>query len=75
MQPRPVTRGPYVPREEARGKNLGDDAYTINPQGVTLVPLAVTVGSDGTIAIRAKDPDYANPGPEEVQRFERAAAD
>jgi len=60
---------PPLSREEARKKNLGDDAYTINPQGVTLVPLAVTVADDGTITIRAKDPDYANPGPEEVQRF------
>jgi len=60
---------PPLSREAMRGRDLGDNAYTINPQGTTLVPLDVTVGADGEVTIRAKDPDYAKPGPEEVQTF------
>ena len=60
---------PPLSREDMRGKNLGDDAYTINPQGTTIVPLDVRVLDDGSVLIRAKDPDYAQPGPEEVQKF------
>jgi len=58
-------------RRQARTKPVGDNAYTINEQGVTIVPLDVKVLEDGRIRIRAKDPDYANPGPEEVQRFSK----
>ena len=60
---------PPLTREATRGRDAGDDAYTINPQGVTIVPLEVTVGADGEVTIRAKDPDYARPGPEEAQTF------
>ena len=35
---------------------------------MTIVPLEVRAG-DGDVFIRAKDPDYANPGPEEVHQF------
>jgi arylsulfatase len=48
---------------------LADNAYTLNRQGTTLVPLDVTIGPDGDVTVRAKDPRYAKPGPEEVQKF------
>ncbi len=48
---------------------LADTAYTLNPQGTTLVPLDITTGPDGDVTVRAKDPRYAKPGPEEVQKF------
>lgn len=59
---------PPLSREEARGKHLGADAYTINEQGVTLVPMDVAVRG-AQVWIRAKDPDYSQPGPDELQRF------
>jgi arylsulfatase len=61
---------PPLTREQARTRDLSADAFTINPQGTTLVPLEVRVGADGDVFIRAKDPDYANPGAEEVQKFQ-----
>ncbi len=61
---------PPLTREQAKTKDMSDTAYTINEQGVTLVPLDVRVRDDGSIYIRAKDPDYAKPGAEEAQRFE-----
>ena len=60
---------PPLTREDARGKDLGETAQTINPQGVTIVPLDVRMLDDGTVRIRAKDPDYAVPGPDEAQQF------
>jgi len=33
------------------------------------VPLDVRMLDDGEVYIRAKDPAYANPGPDEVQTF------
>jgi beta-xylosidase len=60
---------PPLPREGIETRDLGDDAQTINEQGVTIVPLDVRVLSDGQVFIRAKDPAYANPGPDEVQKF------
>jgi xylan 1,4-beta-xylosidase len=48
---------------------LSATAQTINQRGVTIVPLDVKVLEDGEIYIRAKDPVYANPGPDEVQQF------
>ncbi len=47
----------------------GDNAYTINEQGVTLCPLDVTVTAAGEVHIRALDPRYARPGLEEAQQF------
>jgi len=61
---------PPLTREEARGKDLSETAQTINPQGVTIVPMHVEILPDGDVFIRAKDPDYANPGPDEVQKFD-----
>jgi hypothetical protein len=42
---------------------------TINQQGVTIVPLDVQFIEDGDVRVRAKDPRYVDPGPEEVQQF------
>jgi len=61
---------PPLTREQARGKNMPETAQTIDHQGVTIVPLDVAVG-DGGILIRAKDRDYALPGPDEAQNFTR----
>jgi hypothetical protein len=62
---------PPLPREGIETHNLSEDAQTINEQGVTIVPLDVRVLDDGAIFLRAKDPAYASPGPEEVQKFDR----
>ncbi|WP_460167455.1 family 43 glycosylhydrolase [Thermostilla marina] len=61
---------PPLTPEEARSRDLSDNAYTINRQGVTIVPLEVRELVDGDVYIRAKDPNYATPGPEEVQKFD-----
>jgi arylsulfatase len=52
-------------------KDLGSTAQTINEKGTTLVPLEVRILDDGEIFIRAKDPRYRNPGPDEAQEFTR----
>jgi len=59
---------PALTPEEAKLKKLDDAAYTINKQGLTIVPMDVQV-IDGDVLIRAVDPDYAYPGAEEVQKF------
>ncbi|MBM4093825.1 MAG: hypothetical protein FJ276_31125, partial [Planctomycetes bacterium] len=61
---------PPLPREGIETRDLSENALTINEQGVTIVPLHVRVLDDGTIFIRAKDPAYASPGPDEVQTFD-----
>ncbi|EMI43399.1 glycoside hydrolase family 2 [Rhodopirellula sp. SWK7] len=60
---------PPLPREGIQSRDLGDNAQTINEQGVTIVPLDVRVLDDGDVHIRAKDPAYATPGPDEAQDF------
>lgn len=60
---------PPVPRKGIQDRDLGEDAQTINEQGVTIVPLNVRVLENGEVYIRAKDPDYATPGPDEAQDF------
>lgn len=60
---------PPLPREGIQTRDIGDNAQTINEQGVTIVPLEVKLLDDGEVYIRAKDPDYANPGPDEAQKF------
>lgn len=60
---------PPLPREGIETRDLSADAQTINPSGTTIVPLEVKVGDDGDVHIRAKDPAYASPGPDEVQKF------
>lgn len=59
-----------ISREEARSRSLADNAYSINDQGTTIVPLEVTILEDGDVRVIAKDPDYATPGMEEAQQFE-----
>ncbi|MCK4960356.1 MAG: family 43 glycosylhydrolase [Planctomycetes bacterium] len=61
---------PPISREDLKKRPLPDTAYTINPMGTTIVPLEVKIRDDGDIFILAKDPDYASPGPEEVQQFD-----
>lgn len=63
---------PPVSKENIAGQDLGQTAQTINEQGTTIVPLHVEIKSDGDVFIRAKDPDYSNPGPDEAQGFENA---
>ena len=60
---------PPLSRSEIETRDWSDNAYTINEQGVTIVPLEVKVRDDGAIHIRAKDPAYAHPGAEEAQEF------
>ena len=60
---------PPLSREAIQSRDIGDNAQTINEQGVTIVPLDIRVLEDGEIFIRAKDPAYATPGPDEAQKF------
>lgn len=60
--------GPVTPSEGIQTRDLSADAQTINRQGLTLVPLDVRM-VNGEVYIRAKDPRYATPGPDEVQKF------
>ena len=60
---------PPESRDGIASRNIGDNARTINEQGVTIVPLDVRVLDTGEVSIRAKDPAYATPGPDEVQQF------
>lgn len=60
---------PPISVTESKLLSVGATANTINQQGVTIVPLDVKVLDDGEIYIRAKDPDYANPGPEEAEDY------
>lgn len=57
-----------VSKEGIQQKDLSETAQTINEQGLTLVPLDVRMDGDELI-IRAIDPDYATPGPDEAQSF------
>ena len=60
---------PPISRTASQHPSVGNTANTINEQGVTIVPLDVRILDDGEIYIRAKDPDYANPGPEEAESY------
>ena len=60
---------PPLSREGIATRDIGDNAKTINEQGVTIVPLDVRTLDNGEVYIRAKDPHYANPGPDEAQKF------
>jgi arylsulfatase len=59
---------PPLTKEGIQSKDLSLNAQTINEQGVTLVPLNVKM-EGGELLIRANDPDYSKPGPDEVQKF------
>lgn len=60
---------PPVPRAGIERRDLRETAQTINQRGTTIVPLEVKALPDGEFYIRAKDPAYATPGPDEVQKF------
>lgn len=60
---------PPIDDKDIQNRDLSDNAYTINQQGTTIVPLDVKILDDGDIYMRAKDPRYATPGPDEVQTF------
>lgn len=59
---------PPLPREGIEERDLGVTAQTINQRGTTIVPMTVEL-QDGELRIRAKDPAYATPGPDEAQQF------
>lgn len=61
---------PPITRDSIQTRDLSDNAYTINPCGTTIVPIDVKIMPDGDVSIRALDPDYATPGPDEAQKFE-----
>lgn len=62
---------PPVSTDGIRARDLGHTAQTINQRGTMLVPLDVRLLDSGELFIRAKDGDYANPGPDEVQKFSK----
>lgn len=59
---------PPLDPADSLGEDLGSTAHSINEQGVTIVPLDVRL-EGGEISIRANDPHYASPGPDEAQAF------
>lgn len=61
---------PPVSRDGIEDRDLSATAQTINQRGTTIVPLEVKILEDGAIFIRAKDPAYKNPGPDEAQNFD-----
>ena len=62
--------GAPVSKLGIQNRDLSETAQTINEQGTTIVPLEVKTGKDGDVYIRAIDPAYAVPGPDEAQRFQ-----
>jgi beta-xylosidase len=60
---------PPLPREGIEQRDLFENAQTINQRGTTIVPLEMKTLDNGEVYIRAKDPAYATPGPDEVQKF------
>lgn len=61
---------PPLPSEGIEARDLSATAQTINPHGLTLVPLSVRL-VDGDVEVRALDPRYSTPGPDELQKFNR----
>lgn len=61
---------PVLSGEESLTADVSDTAYTINKQGLTLVPMEIKM-NDGDVLVTAKDKYYKNPGKEEVQSFEK----
>lgn len=59
---------PTLSSKEILNLDSSKTAYTINKQGLTLVPLDI-FNEDGNIEIVPRDPRYRNPGKEEIQRF------
>lgn len=59
---------PTLPSDGIVTRDLSADAQTINQPGLTLIPLDVRLAG-GDVVVRAKDPRYRTPGPDEVQKF------
>ncbi len=57
---------PPLPAEGIETRDLSETAQTINPHGVTIVPLEVRVLDDGDLLVRAKPSAYATAGPDEA---------
>ncbi|MFV0591814.1 MAG: hypothetical protein ACK5M7_10560 [Draconibacterium sp.] len=57
-------------KDGIENQNLVFTASSINQRGTTIVPLNVYTNKDGELIIRANDPAYATPGPDEVQKFD-----
>jgi arylsulfatase len=62
---------PPLPSEGIENRDLSETAQTINHRGTTIVPLDIRFLASGELHIRAKDPRYAQEGPDEAQEFER----
>ncbi len=62
---------PPLPRDRIETRDLSATAQTINQRGTTIVPLDVRVTNEGDVFVRAKDPAYATPGPDEAQKIDR----
>lgn len=61
--------GDLISREALREIDVDPSmASTINPQGLTLVPIEIKM-VDGDVLVYALDQDYLNPGEEEAQEF------
>ena len=60
---------PPIERTEIEQRDLGQTAQTINQRGTTLVPMDTRLLDNGQLHIRALDPAYATPGPDEAQTF------
>ncbi len=60
---------PPLPKDGIEKQDLSETAQTINQRGTTIVPLQVDLLPDGDVYIRAIDPAYAIPGPDERQKF------
>ncbi|MFA6591910.1 MAG: family 43 glycosylhydrolase [Bacteroidales bacterium] len=63
---------PPLSREGIQTRDLKEDAQTINQMGTTIVPIEVRTLEDGDVFVRAIDPDYRNPGPDEIEQFDFA---
>ncbi len=59
---------PPLPTQGIEIRDLSKTAQTINHRGTTIVPLEVKALDNGEIYIRAKDPNYSSPGPDEAQK-------
>lgn len=59
---------PPLNPEDSKGVDLSKSAYTINKQGLTLVPIEIKM-VNGDVEVNAKDENYRYPGKEEVQKF------
>ncbi|MCA9140857.1 MAG: family 43 glycosylhydrolase, partial [Planctomycetales bacterium] len=61
---------PPLDSQDIQTRDLSRTAQTINERGTTIVPLDVRTLDSGDLYIRAKDPAYGTPGPDELQSFE-----